>query len=240
MKKLLLAFVVMASVGYDASAMIFKRDRTVALPVVDDIKDAEWSPQASQDWFGPLKKINDRTQEELSILEIGAKRDLRELEVLAQKNLRGLEKKITIKILCDAFKKDCENVRNNHKNPVMTYETHQLDREKWNGTIKFEHELCDYNFNETMKSLKKTKKIIERDLKNISWFQWLWNRGAYKNYQKSIQVLDNEIALHEDRDRHMFNLCTSRGLMILNSQSVFNRSSMPRSMYEDFHLPARE
>jgi hypothetical protein len=56
-------------------------------------------------------------------------------------------------------------------------------------------------YDEALFSLKATKKEMEYNLANVSWFQWLWNYRAYKNYQKSIQTLDEEIALCKGQNK---------------------------------------
>jgi hypothetical protein len=80
-------------------------------------------------------------------------------------------------------------------------------------------------YDEALFSLKVTKKVMACNLSNVSWFQWLWNYGVYKNYQKSINDLDNEIALFKDQNR----IVSKKGF---THRDVFTRSSMPRTMFE--------
>jgi|SRR5579872_4072498 len=71
-------------------------------------------------------------------------------------------------------------------------------------------------YHEALHSLEVTKVVMEDNLSNVSWFQRLWNNKAYENYQKSIQTLDEEIALFKDLYRN-----------------VFTRSSMPRTLFKE-------
>ena len=111
------------------------------------------------------------------------------------------------------------------------------------------------DYDEALFLLKVTKKVMEHNLSNVSWFQWLWHNSAYKNYKKSIQTLDDEIALFKDQDKVVspfektvyimkeersleYNVgLTNRQRVgsyvkpILTHREVFARSSMPRNMF---------
>lgn len=102
------------------------------------------------------------------------------------------------------------------------------------------------DYDEALFSLKVTKKVMEHNLSNVSWFQWLWNYSAYKNYQKSIQALDDEIVLFKEQDRIVspeksVTLGKQKNIKImdrsvtksqLTHREVFTRSNMPQYAFE--------
>jgi hypothetical protein len=97
-------------------------------------------------------------------------------------------------------------------------------------------------YDETLFSLKVTKKIMEHDLSNVSWFQWLWNYRAYRNYQKSVQMLDDEIAIFQSYQDEVIspkktvyntdNLLRTYSKPELTHREVFTRSNMPWSTFQ--------
>lgn len=95
-------------------------------------------------------------------------------------------------------------------------------------------------YDEALFSLSVTKKVMEYNLSNVSWFQWLWNYRAYENYKKSMQTLDEEIASFKNQDRVVSprkGVLKSKGFPQMFSKpelthrEVFTRSNMPNSLF---------
>jgi hypothetical protein len=88
--------------------------------------------------------------------------------------------------------------------------------------------------------LEATKTVMEHNWRNVSWFQWLWNYRAYTNYQRSIQMLDEEIALMKDQDRIVSREKTvyNRGEEAFPHSSLANRKSVITATNGKYYFPS--
>ena len=70
--------------------------------------------------------------------------------------------------------------------------------------IKKVNDIDNNAHHEALLSLEVTKKVMEYNLSNVGWVQWIWNNKVYSNYKKSINDLNDEIASFKDQDRIVY------------------------------------
>jgi hypothetical protein len=197
-------------------------------------KDLEKSMKRSNSVLSSFMNILDSITVANESMSISS--DVNELRpILAELNVVLNESSSNIKLYTVIQGLQSEYPANRLKNPYL--KTVKTSNPFVESTNKKESKQYD----EALFSLNVTKKIIEHDLSNVSWFQWLWNYRAYKNYQKSIQMLDEEIALFKDQDRVVSpkkmvystkNFLQTYSKPQLTHREVFTRSNMPKSLFE--------